>query len=150
MQYFFRKKVHRYLTDNDVRKIVENALYSNIKDCISRIEVGDSESRGIKWRKEWRKLFYRENHSQLNIMTMRTNLQKQSSRGVLYKRYPYKFHKIHRKSLRPATLSKKRLWHRCFPVNFTKCLRTPNIDLNYHFLFLTRNKSVYLIEFILS
>ena len=39
MQYFFRKKVHRYLTDNDVRKIVENALYSNIKDCISRIEL---------------------------------------------------------------------------------------------------------------
>ena len=27
--------------------------------------------------------------------------------------------------LRPATLSKKRLWHRCFPVNFVKFLRTP-------------------------
>ena len=27
--------------------------------------------------------------------------------------------------LRPATLLKKRLWHRCFPVNFTKFLRTP-------------------------
>ena len=27
--------------------------------------------------------------------------------------------------LRPATLSKKRLWHRCFPVNFAKFLRTP-------------------------
>ena len=26
---------------------------------------------------------------------------------------------------RPATLLKKRLWHRCFPVNFTKFLRTP-------------------------
>ena len=25
--------------------------------------------------------------------------------------------------LRPATLSKKRLWHRCFPVNFAKFLR---------------------------
>ena len=25
----------------------------------------------------------------------------------------------------PATLLKKRLWHRCFPVNFTKFLRTP-------------------------
>ena len=28
------------------------------------------------------------------------------------------------KGLRPATLLKKRLWHRCFPVNFAKCLRT--------------------------
>ena len=27
--------------------------------------------------------------------------------------------------LRPATLLKKRLWPRCFPVNFTKFLRTP-------------------------
>ena len=27
--------------------------------------------------------------------------------------------------LRPATLSKKRLWHRCFPLNFAKFLRTP-------------------------
>ena len=27
--------------------------------------------------------------------------------------------------LRPTTLLKKRLWHRCFPVNFTKFLRTP-------------------------
>ena len=25
---------------------------------------------------------------------------------------------------RPATLLKKRLWHRCFPVNFAKFLRT--------------------------
>ena len=26
---------------------------------------------------------------------------------------------------RPATLLKKRLWRRCFPVNFVKFLRTP-------------------------
>ena len=26
---------------------------------------------------------------------------------------------------KPATLFKKRLWHRCFPVNFAKFLRTP-------------------------
>ena len=27
--------------------------------------------------------------------------------------------------LRPTTLLKKRLWHRCFPANFVKFLRTP-------------------------
>ena len=27
--------------------------------------------------------------------------------------------------LRPATLLKNRLWHRCFPVDFAKFLRTP-------------------------
>ena len=29
------------------------------------------------------------------------------------------------RNLRPATLLKKRLWHRCFPVNFVKFPRTP-------------------------
>ena len=29
------------------------------------------------------------------------------------------------RGLRPATLFKKKLWHRCFPVNFAKFLRTP-------------------------
>ena len=27
--------------------------------------------------------------------------------------------------IRPATLFNKRIWHRCYPVNFTKFLRTP-------------------------
>ena len=27
--------------------------------------------------------------------------------------------------LKPATLLKNRLWHKCFPVNFVKVLRTP-------------------------
>ena len=35
------------------------------------------------------------------------------------------FAKFTEKHLRPATLLKKRLWHRCFPVNFVKFLRTP-------------------------
>ena len=32
--------------------------------------------------------------------------------------------------LRPATLLKNRLWHRCFPVNFAKFLRTPFLQNN--------------------
>ena len=30
--------------------------------------------------------------------------------------------------LRSATLLKKKLWHRCFPVNFAKFLRTPLVQ----------------------
>ena len=30
--------------------------------------------------------------------------------------------------LRPATLFKKRLWHRCFPVKFAKFSRTPFME----------------------
>ena len=32
--------------------------------------------------------------------------------------------KLQASGLRPATLLKKRLWHRCFPMNFVKFLRT--------------------------
>ena len=45
----------------------------------------------------------------------------------------------------PATLLKKRLWHRCFPVNFGKFLRTPFFTEHLWWLFLhlhlLKNKS---------
>ena len=56
------------------------------------------------------------------------------------KRCSWKFHKIDRKTpvpetlfnkvagLRPATLLKKSLWHRCFPVNFEQFLKTPSLQ----------------------
>ena len=40
--------------------------------------------------------------------------------------------------LRPATLLKKRLWQRCFPVNFVKFLRTPFLQNTSGRLFLGR------------
>ena len=36
--------------------------------------------------------------------------------------------------LSPATLWKQRLWHRSFPVNFAKCLRTPFFTENLRWL----------------
>ena len=44
--------------------------------------------------------------------------------------------------LRPATLLKKRLWHRCFPRNFARFLRTPSPTehLRWLLLFLTLPK----------
>ena len=42
-----------------------------------------------------------------------------------------------RKSLRPATLLKKRLWRRCFPVNFAKFRRTPFLIEHLRWLLLT-------------
>ena len=49
----------------------------------------------------------------------------------------------------PATLLKKRLWHKCFPVNFAKFLRTPFLQntsgrllLNKGFFKIASNKSV--------
>ena len=45
----------------------------------------------------------------------------QNSQQNTYARI-YSFNKV--TGLRPATLLKKRRWHRCFPVNFAKFLRT--------------------------
>ena len=36
----------------------------------------------------------------------------------------------------PATLLKKRYWHRCFSVNFAKCLRTPFLTEHLQWLLL--------------
>ena len=38
----------------------------------------------------------------------------------------------------PATLLKKRLWHRCFPVNFAKFLITPVVTKQLRWLLLTK------------
>ena len=38
---------------------------------------------------------------------------------------------------KPATLLKKRFWHRCFPVNFAKFLRTPFLTEQLRWLLLT-------------
>ena len=42
--------------------------------------------------------------------------------------------------VRPATLLKNRLWHRCFPVNFVKFLRTPFFIELLWWLLLDRSK----------
>ena len=44
------------------------------------------------------------------------------------------FHEV--TDLRPATLLKKRLWNRCFPVNFSKFLRTPSVTEHLRWLLL--------------
>ena len=85
-----------------------------------------------------------------------TNKKKQSSRGVLLKGVLRNLTKFTGKQLyqrlffnkvadlRPATLLKKRLWHRCFPVNFVKFLRTPLFT--EHLWWLLLNKSKLILE----
>ena len=48
------------------------------------------------------------------------------------------FHEVG--GLRLATLLKKRLWHRCFPVYFAKFLRTPFLQNTFGWLLLTFNR----------
>ena len=51
---------------------------------------------------------------------------------------------------RPATLLKKRLWHRCFPVNFVKFLRTPFLTEHLRWLLLLCQYCIYNLFYALS
>ena len=51
-------------------------------------------------------------------------------------------------SLTPATLSKKRLWHRCFPVNFGKFLRTPFLTEHLWWLLLKNLRQSSLLVYL--
>ena len=83
-------------------------------------------------------------HKKLNLRFY--FVKKQSPGGVLINKTFWKFLKIYRKthvpeslfshSLRPATLLKERLWHRCFLVNFEKILRTPFLTGHLRWLLL--------------
>ena len=52
--------------------------------------------------------------------------------------------------LRPATLLKKRLWHRCFPVNFVNFLRTSNSSWRLFLQFLPNGKSCWFFHITLE
>ena len=45
--------------------------------------------------------------------------------------------------MRSATLSKKRLWHRCFPVHLAKFLRTPSLTEDLWWLLLDYTYVLY-------
>ena len=49
-------------------------------------------------------------------------------------------------ALQPATLSKRRLWHRCFPVNFVKFLRTPFSQNTSGRLLLERDSLIHKVQ----
>ena len=55
------------------------------------------------------------------------------------------FHKV--VGLRPTTLLKQRLWHRCFPVDFAKFLRTPIFTEHLRWLLLYLVKVTTLLNF---
>ena len=50
----------------------------------------------------------------------------------------YFLKKLQARGLRPATLLKNRLWHKCFSVNFAKFLRTPFLTEHLRWLLLQR------------
>ena len=93
----------------------------------------------------WLNVFWiRQKHRYPNkCLYVKCILQKQSSRGVLWKRCFWKFRKIHRKTPAPESLFnkvadpratnlwKKSFWHSCFPVNFAKFLRTPSFTEHF-------------------
>ena len=78
---------------------------------------------------------YSRDKSYCKCITFTISLQKQPPEVFCNKRCSKKFCKIHMKapvpesffwwSCKACNFIKKRLWQRCFPVNFAKFLRTP-------------------------
>ena len=64
---------------------------------------------------------WRSNHHRCSIKKVFLEIS-QNSQEYTCARVSF-FNKV--AGLRPGNLFKKRLWHRCFPVNFVKLLRTP-------------------------
>ena len=50
--------------------------------------------------------------------------------------------------LRPVTLFKKRLWHRCFPLTFAKFLRTPFFMEHFWWLLLKIHIKILFVNFV--
>ena len=80
------------------------------------------------------------------VVKIHTYVKKRNYFAFIQKVRPEIFYKIdvlkHFRSsrpvrLRPATLLKMRLWHRCFPVNFAKFLRTSYFTEHLWWLLLT-------------
>ena len=72
---------------------------------------------------------YSFSHFYLSVSCMS---QKQPQEVFCKKSFSWKFREIHRKSLKPAILLKKRLWHRYFPMNFLKLPRTLLVTEHFH------------------
>ena len=67
--------------------------------------------------------YYRSSHRRCSVnKTVLRNFAKFTGKHLCQSLFLLK---LQTSVLRPATLLKKRLWHRCFLVNFAKFLRTP-------------------------
>ena len=79
--------------------------------------------------------FYKSDiKTKCNIIIMSGTRKKQSSGRVLWKRHPSQ--NSQENTCARVSFLKKGLWHRCFPVSFTKFLRTPFLKEHLRWLLL--------------
>ena len=65
-------------------------------------------------------LLYRSSHQSCSVKKVFLEILQNSQQNSCVSLF---FNQV--SGIRPGTLLKKRLWHRCFPVNFVKFLRIP-------------------------
>ena len=98
--------------------IVYNSLNSSIRVAIISVNTALKGRSSVRY---YGRVIYRSRHQ-------KRSKQKSGFRNFTkftgkHLRQSLFFNKV--AGLRPATLLKKRLWHRCFPVDFVKFIRTP-------------------------
>ena len=96
-----------------VAKFMKNSIYQDMLHFLMR----------MKW--------FRSSHQRCSIKkSVLRNFVKFTGKHLCQSLF---FDKV--AGLRPATLLKKRLWHRCFPVNFATFVRTPFLTEHLRWLF---------------
>ena len=103
---------------------------------------------GVSWRKilHLKQNFIRKYQSEKNLKFIWNSFQ---TLGAVARRC-FVRKSFLRNFVRPATLLKKRLWHRCFAVNFAKILRVlflQNTSRGCSYFHITINSSLSLILF---
>ena len=102
------------------KKIVLLSLFTflNKTTCKDKIHIMSSSTRSVpipktikKWKEKWNWLQSEAFVQRCSVKKVFLEISQNSQENT--------------SGLGPATLLKKRLWHRCFPVNFVKFLRTP-------------------------
>ena len=98
--------------------IVYNSLNSSIRVAIISVNTALKGRSSVRY---YGRVIYRSRHQkcskQKSVFRNFTKFTGKHLRQSLF------FNKV--AGLRPTTLLKKRLWHRCFPVDFVKFIRTP-------------------------
>ena len=108
MKVFYKKQKPNIVTYRNYKYFSNEAFMFDVKNSIIQMTSENNDLEFDRFKTALVEAIQR--HAPMKKRYVRVNQARSSHPEVFCK---------------PATLLKKRLWHRCFPVNFVKFLRTP-------------------------
>ena len=144
LQYLFKHFLRSYSSINSIVMVIRAVKHLVLSNFIwTYINTGPI----LKVHKKFRRRPGRKWHKKISTLSQKTLKKSKVAKVILIICTPIKHwefclqdccftysrvteavvwrYSVEKVCLRPGTLLKMRLWHRCFPVNFVKFLRTP-------------------------